>query len=163
MGPMSDDDLTMAIRATLADSPFHGEGHRKVWARLRFAGVRTSLRRVLRPMRQNDLSGAGACWLTARGADPRRHHHSRHRGYHVGTDLTATFTGEGQAAVFIAVDHFTAECVGIHASSRAARFEALEPIRQGVRRHFGGFAKDVAHGLADPPRSRIAVVPPGVV
>jgi ABC-type phosphate transport system substrate-binding protein len=26
MGPMSDDDLTMAIRATLADSPFHGEG-----------------------------------------------------------------------------------------------------------------------------------------
>jgi putative transposase len=65
-----------------------------------------------------------------------------------GTDLTATFTGEGQAAVFIAVDHFTAECVGIHASSRATRFEALEPIRQGVRRHIGGFTKDIAHGLA---------------
>jgi putative transposase len=32
-----------------------------------------------------------------------------------GTDLTATFTGEGQAAVFIAVDHCSAECVGIHA------------------------------------------------
>src|SRR4051794_41594068 len=55
-----------------------------------------------------------------------------------GTDLTTTFTGEGQAAVFIAVDHFTAECVGIHASSRATRFEALEPIRQGVRRHLAG-------------------------
>lgn len=65
-----------------------------------------------------------------------------------GTDLTATFTGEGQAAVFIAVDHFTAECVGIHASARATRFEALGPIRQGVRRHFGGFAKDIARGLA---------------
>jgi putative transposase len=64
-----------------------------------------------------------------------------------GTDLTTTFTGEGQAAVFIAVDHFTAGCVGIHASSRATRFEALEPIRQGVRRHFDGFAKDIAHGL----------------
>ena len=24
----------------------------------------------------------------------------------------------------------------------------LEPIRQGVRRHFGGFAKDIARGLA---------------
>jgi hypothetical protein len=34
------------------------------------------------------------------------------------------------------VDHFTAECVGVHASSRATRFEALEPIRQGVRRSF---------------------------
>jgi transposase len=47
MGAMSDDDLTTAIRALLAASPFHGEGHRKVWARLRFAGPRTSLRRVL--------------------------------------------------------------------------------------------------------------------
>ena len=65
-----------------------------------------------------------------------------------GTDLTTTFTGEGQAAVFIAVDHCSAECVGIHAHARATRFEALEPIRQGVRRHFGGFAKDIARGLA---------------
>jgi putative transposase len=30
----------------------------------------------------------------------------------------------------------------------ATRFKALEPIRQGVRRHFGGFAKNIAHGLA---------------
>src|SRR3954449_12144475 len=65
-----------------------------------------------------------------------------------GTDLTATWTGQGQAAVFVAVDHRSAECVGIHAAARATRFEALEPIRQGVRRHFGAFAKDAAHGLA---------------
>ena len=50
--------------------------------------------------------------------------------------------------MFIAVDHGTAECVGIHADRRATRFQALEPIRQGVRRHFGGFAKDVARGLS---------------
>jgi putative transposase len=31
-----------------------------------------------------------------------------------GTDLTSVMTGEGQAAVFIAVDHCSAECVGIH-------------------------------------------------
>ena len=65
-----------------------------------------------------------------------------------GTDLTTTITGEGPAAVFVAVDHCSAECVGIHAHSRATRFEALEPIRQGVRRHFGGFAKAIARGLA---------------
>jgi transposase InsO family protein len=58
-----------------------------------------------------------------------------------GTDLTTTWTGEGQAAVFVAVDHCSAECVGIHAARRATRFEALEPIRQGVRRCFGGFAR----------------------
>lgn len=65
-----------------------------------------------------------------------------------GTDLTTAFTDEGQAAVFIAVDHCSAECVGIHAHARATRFEALEPIRQGVRQHFGAFAKGIARDLS---------------
>jgi putative transposase len=34
LGAMSDDALTTAIRGVLAASPFHGEGHRKVWAEL---------------------------------------------------------------------------------------------------------------------------------
>ena len=55
LGVMSDQALTTAIRGVLAASPFHGEGYRKVWARLRHAGTRTSLRRVLRLMRQNNL------------------------------------------------------------------------------------------------------------
>jgi putative transposase len=148
LGAMSDDALTAAIRGVLAASPFHGEGHRKVWARLRHAGTRTSLRRVLRLMRENDLLAPGRVG-SPRG--PRSHD-----GTIIpdtvdtmwGTDLTTTITGEGLAAVFIAVDHCSAECVGIHAHARATRFEALEPIRQGVRQHFGGFAKAVARGLA---------------
>ena len=65
-----------------------------------------------------------------------------------GTDLTMTITGQGLAAVFIAIDHCSAGCVGIHAAQRATRFEALEPIRQGVREHFGGFANHAARGLS---------------
>lgn len=34
-GPMPDAALVAEIRAVLAASPFHGEGYRKVWARLR--------------------------------------------------------------------------------------------------------------------------------
>jgi hypothetical protein len=34
--------------------------------------------------------------------------------------------------VFIAADHCFPECVGIHAHPQATRFQALEPIRQGV-------------------------------
>ncbi len=64
-----------------------------------------------------------------------------------GTDLAATWTGERQVAVVIAVDHCSAECVGIHASKRATRFEALEPTRRAVRDRFGVFAKDAAKGL----------------
>jgi putative transposase len=47
-GAMADEGLVAAIRQLLEDSPFHGEGYRKLWARLRFAGIRTSRRRVLR-------------------------------------------------------------------------------------------------------------------
>lgn len=54
-GAMSDADLAERIRALLKDSPFHGEGYRKLWARLRHAGVRTSPKRVLRIMREHGL------------------------------------------------------------------------------------------------------------
>jgi putative transposase len=62
-------------------------------------------------------------------------------------DLTSTLTGEGQAAIFVTVDHCSTECVGIHAARRATRFEALEPIRQGVRERFDAFAAGIAGGL----------------
>ena len=148
VGPMPDAALVEAIRAVLTASPFHGEGHRKVWARLRVTGLRTSKSRVLRLMRENTLlapSRAGA----PRG--PRTHDGTiipERVDLMWGPDLTTTLTGEGQVAVFVAVDHCSAECVGIHAAKRATRFEALEPIRQGVRRCFGGFAQGIGRGLS---------------
>jgi putative transposase len=59
VGPMLDAALLETIRAVLAASPFHGEGHRKFWARLRMRGVRTSRRRVLRLMREHDCTARG--------------------------------------------------------------------------------------------------------
>jgi transposase InsO family protein len=137
----------VAIREILAASPVHGEGQRKVGARLRHAGTRTSLRRVLRLMRDNDLL-APARVGSARG--PRAHDGTiipETVDTMWRTDLTATCTGEGQAAGFLAVDHCSAACVGLHAHARATRCAALEPIRHGVRRHVGGFAAAVARGL----------------
>ena len=148
VGPMPDAALVDRIRAVLAASPFHGEGHRKVWARLRVAGLRTSRRRVLRLMRENNLLAPSRVGVP-RG--PRSHDGTiipETVDTMWGTDLTTTLTGEGQVAVFVAVDHCSAECVGIHAAPRATRFEALEPIRQGVRRHFGGVAQGIASGLS---------------
>jgi len=66
-----------------------------------------------------------------------------------GTDMTAAVTRQhGQVAVFIAVDHCSAECVGIHAARHGTRFEALEPVRQGVTARFGAVGKQVARGLS---------------
>ena len=65
-----------------------------------------------------------------------------------GTDMTQTVTtGEGRAYVFVAVDHCSGELVGTHASSSASRWKALEPIRQGVAKHFGAVEETVAAGL----------------
>ena len=145
---LSDADLVAAIQKIIRDSPFHAEGYRKVWARLRFAGHRTSKRRVLRLMRENDLL---APHRKGRDRGPRTHDGTittQKVDEMWGTDLTGTATvRDGQVAVFVAVDHCSAECVGIHAAKRADRFEALEPVRQGVRECFGTFAGGIAKGL----------------
>jgi putative transposase len=166
LGAMADEGLVEAIQQLLRDSPFHGEGYRKLWARLRFSGLRTSRRRVLRLMREHGLLAH------QRAGRPRgsRAHDGTITTERVdvmwGADLTSVMTGDGQAAVFITVDHCSAECVGIHRAQRARsapegtargsgqrasrsadRFEALEPVRQAVREHFGGFAKGAAAGL----------------
>lgn len=81
-----------------------------------------------------------------------------------GTDATAAFTGEdGQVTVFIAVDHCTAECVGIHAAKPGTRYEALEPIRQAIRSRFGPIGLDVAQGLSGATRPREPAWVQGVV
>ncbi len=147
VGPMPDDQLIDAIRRLLAEGSFHGEGYRKIWARLRFAAIRTSKRRVLRLTKEHGLQAPGR---VGRRRGPKAHDgtiRTERIDLMWGTDLTSTLTGEGQAAIFIAVDHCSAECVGIHATRQANRFEALEPIRQGVRTSFGAFAKDIAVGL----------------
>jgi len=160
VGPMADAALLQAIRAVLAASPFHGEGHRKVWARLRVAGVRTSKRRVLRLMRENDLLAP------SRVGSPRgpRSHDGTIIPATVdtmwGTDLTTTVTGEGQVAVFIAIDHCSAECVGIHAARRATRFEALEPIRKSLPPRRRGACASIS---AASPGTLLAASPCGTI
>jgi putative transposase len=91
--------------------------------------VRTSMRRVLRVMRAADLLSP------ARQPEPVVDR--PHEGTIVtaqpnvmwGTDATAAVTlVEGPATIFAAIDHGTAECVGIHAAKHGDRFEALEPL-----------------------------------
>jgi len=144
----TDEGLTGHIRQVLAASPFLGEGHRKVWARLRAQGIRTSKLRVLRLMRQADLLAPSRA---PRVGGPRVHDGTittERPNQMWGTDATSTVTVEdGSVTVFVAIDHCTLEGVGIHAATRATRFEALEPIRQGVRQQFGVFSAGRATGV----------------
>src|SRR5277367_6173344 len=131
-GPCPDADLADHIRREIEASDFHGEGYRKLWARLRVAGVRSSPRRVRRVMGENGLLAPHRVG---------RNQEKTHDGTIVtdkinemwGTDMSQTVTlEEGRAYVFVAVEHANSEIVGIHAARSANRFEALEPVRQGV-------------------------------
>jgi putative transposase len=149
LGPCTDEAWVGQTRTVWQASPFHGEGYRQVWARWRDAGIRPAPRRVLRLMRTDGLL-----------APPRPHapHGPKAHDETVttagigtmgGTDMTTTVTqDDGPVAMVIAVEHGSAACVGRHAATHGTRFEALEPIRQGVRTPVGDFGKDVAHGLS---------------
>ena len=148
IGAGTDEELVAHIRRVLAESPFTGEGYRKVWAKLRHRGIRTASERVRRLMREHHLQ-APRKGGNAHG--PKAHDGTITTGEPDemwGTDMTTTVTTEqGTAHVFVAVDHRTCECVGLHAAKGGDRFEALEPLRQGVREHFGRFEAKAAEGL----------------
>ncbi len=144
---VSDAALLTAVQADLTRSPFRGEGHRKVHARLRVVdGIRVARKRVLRVMRAHGLLSP---------------HRGRQGGAPVhdgtvvtqapnvmwGTDGVRVFTLE-DGWVFAAVEHWNAECVGWHVCKIRSRFAALEPVAQGLGRIYGSNEADVARGLA---------------
>jgi transposase InsO family protein len=146
---VNDEDLLGLIRADLERSPFVGEGHRKVWARLRVKdGVRVARKRVLRVMRENHL-------LSPHRA--RRSPGAAHEGTIItkepnemwGTDGAQVQTVEdGQVWIFAAVEHWNTECVGWHVTKKGDRYAALEPVAMGLKNIYGSLASEVARGLS---------------
>jgi transposase InsO family protein len=144
-GVLSDAELLACLRSVLSRSPWVGEGYRKAWARLRHEGVRTSGRRVLRLMRENQLQVP----VTRHERGPQAHDRTivtQRPDEMWGTDATGAMTRQGMATIFFVIDHCTAECLGIHAARRGTRFEALEPLRQAVRTTRGRFDANAADG-----------------
>jgi hypothetical protein len=116
----SDEELLAEIRRTFQESPFHGEGHRNVWARPRVREVRTSMRRVLRLMRENDLL---APQRQPRPVEPKRHDGTilaERPNQMWGIDATTGVTlDEGRVAIFAMVDHATADAWAFTSPSAA--------------------------------------------
>ena len=133
--------LSDASSSDLARSPFQGEGHRKVHARLHDLS-RTRVMRtqgLLSPHRgrQGEMKAHDGTIVTS-APDVMW-----------GTDGVRVFTADdGWVWTFAAVDHWNAECVGWHVCKVGSRFAALEPLAQGLGRLYGSVEADVARGLA---------------
>ena len=148
VGAMADAELRTEIHHTIEDSPFNGEGHRKVWARLRRRGIRTSRKRVLRLMREDGVLA------------PTPQVRKRAARLHTGTitveapdtlwatDATEAWSDQdGRCAVLVIVDHGTGELF-FDAAHRMDRFAAADLLREVTAERFGSVEAAVAAGLA---------------
>jgi putative transposase len=146
---VSDEALLAAIKRDLEASPWTGEGHRKVWARLRVRdGIRVSRKRLLRLMREHAL-------LSPHRA--RRRDEDSHERQIITTapnvmwaiDATQVTTVQhGKVWIFGVAEHWNAEFLGWHVTKRGTRFEATQALAMAVRQQFGHLSAGAARGLA---------------
>jgi transposase InsO family protein len=146
---VSDEALLAAIRADLARSPWTGEGHRKVWARLRVInGIRVARKRVLRVMGEHSLLSPHRA-RTRTDAPHDRKIITTAPNVMWATDATQiTTVQDGKVWLFGVIEHWNAELVGWHVAKRGTRFEATQAISMAVCHEFGHLSPGVARGLA---------------
>ena len=137
--------MLSAIRADLDRSPWIGEGHRKVWARLRVLDhIRVARKRVLRLMRENGL------------LSPHRHlprPGEAHDG-HITTDAPNLMWGtdatqiptvlDGKVWLFAVVDHWNAEAMGWHVAKIGNRYAAAQAVGMAIKTEFNAVAAGIA-------------------
>src|SRR5512147_521499 len=145
---VSDGELLAAIHRDLARSPWAGEGHRKVWARLRVIdGIRVSRSRVLRIMGENSL-------LSPHRRPPRPA--NDHDGS-ITTEAPNVMWGadgaviptvnDGNVTLFIVAEHWNAEGLGWHVAKHGNRYAAAEALALAVSQVFGSVRADAARGV----------------
>jgi len=145
---LTDEQLLAHIREDLAASLFQGEGHRKVWARLRVQkDVRVSLKRVLRIMRDNHLLSPNR----VPQGEPETH------DGRITTDAPNVMWGidgariltleDGWVWAFPVVDHWNAECVGWQVCKYGTAFEAAQALGMALSAEYGSVGRDAARGV----------------
>ena len=146
--PISDETLLQLIREDLQNSPWVGEGHRKVHMRLHRRGFCAGRKRILRIMRENNLLSPHRCCSSNNG---------NHDGTIVteqpnelwATDGTQVLTiDDGNVWIFAAVEHWNAECLGWHVTKLGNRFAALQPIAMAIQEQFGTPRPGLARGIS---------------
>jgi len=146
---ISDADLLAAIRADRARSPWSGEGHRKVWARLRVLdGLRIARKRVLRLMRENALLSPHRARPRPQEAHDRRIVTEAPNAMWAIDGTRITTARDGKVWLFGVAEHWNAELVGWHVTKHGTRHEALQATSMAVSEYFGHLGRDAARGLA---------------
>ena len=139
--------LLEKIQKDLQTTPFSGEGHRKVHARLKRAGTKVGRNRVLRVMKENNLLSP----------NPSAYKPPNPHDGQITTDAPNVMWGldgtkvktvdDGWVWVFTVAEHWNTECLGWHDCKVGDRFAALEPVSQAIRNVYGSLSQGIARGL----------------
>lgn len=144
-----DEALLGAIKRDLETSPWTGEGHRKVWARLRVRdGIRVSRKRLLRLMREHALLSPHRARRREADSHERQIITSAPNVMWAIDATQVTTVQHGKVWLFGVAEHWNAELVGWHVARRGTRFEATQALAMAVRQQFGHLAAGAARGLA---------------
>ncbi|NBQ34816.1 MAG: IS3 family transposase [Gammaproteobacteria bacterium] len=144
----SDDEIARMAREVLNESPFSGEGHRKVRAMLAIRGIHVGKNRILRIMRQNKL--------LAPTRNCRKGTKKVHDGKITtstpnecwGGDITEVMTqDDGKVYIFDLIDHCTSEVLAAYVTTVGNRFSAITSLHQAINSECGPVSKDVARGI----------------
>ena len=146
---VTDEALLAAIRRDLERSPWTGEGHRKVWARLRVRdGIRVSAKRVLRLMREHTLLSPHRSHRKPEDAHQRQIITAAPNVMWAIDATQVTTVQDGRVWIFGVAEHWNAEFLGWHVTKRGTRFEATQALAMAVRQQFGHLSAGAARGLA---------------
>ena len=146
---ISDSVVLMEIRRDINESPFSGEGHKKVHARLRNRrGIVVGRERVRKLMRENALLSPHRVSKGTKKA------HDGEIITHVPNDMWATdatkveTVQDGIIWFFGIIEHWNAECLGWRVSKKGDRFVALDALSIALRHQFGSLNQNCAKGLS---------------
>ena len=144
---VADDKVLEQIRQEISDSPFKGEGHKKIHHRLRSKGLVVGRNRVCQLMRDAQLLSP---WR-AHSTGPREHKGriitDRPDAMWATDGLKVMTAQDGWVWVFPVVDHWNSECVGFHICKKGDRFAALEAVAAALRHQGRGTGAGAATGI----------------
>lgn len=141
----SDAQVLQEIRVILAESPFYGEGYKKITQRLHNRGIVVGKERVLRILRENQL-------LSPYRAKTNKGTKYVHDKVIVTKKLNEMWASDGKEIktrkngkcwLFSTIDHCNDEILGYHIVKKGDRYAAMEPIRQAVKQEFGSVAEHI--------------------
>lgn len=145
---VQDQELLEAIHECIKESPFLGEGHRKIHAQLkRTKAIFTGRNRVLKIMKSNHLLSP---YRSKQGVSkPHDGRITTDKPNDMwGTDAAKIFTIEdGWVWFFGVIEHWNAECLGWHLTKQGNRFAAIEAMTQAVEHVFGKAKRMIAQGV----------------